>query len=143
MKLIPSLILAALFILSPGLNAAEQIITCPLELPSDAMTIAERGDGWQPFVSSPLYLHDAGPIAGPPDRLGTIMGKMQKRGKAEWTETYKLDVGYPEGVWFQCSYGESNSHTLSMKLDSAVKSCVIKGKVGSKFGQNIFEIRCS
>lgn len=25
------------------------------------------------------------------------MGKMQKRGKNEWTETYQLDVGYPEG----------------------------------------------
>lgn len=143
MKLIPSLILATLAILSLGLNAAEQVITCPLELPSEELTIAERNDGWQPFINSPLLLHDAAPIAGPPDRLGTIIGKMHKRSKTEWTETYKLDVGYPEGVWFQCSYGESNSHTLSRKLDKSVKSCVVKGKVGNKFGQNIFEIKCS
>lgn len=142
MKTLSPFLLTLLF-LSGDLSAAKQIINCPLELPPEAMTIAERGDGWQPFVSSPLYLHDAAPIAGPPDRLGTIMGKTQKRGKAEWTETYKLDVGYPEGVWFQCSYGVSNSHTLSIKLDNSVKSCVVKGTVGTKFGQNIFEIRCS
>jgi len=124
------------------LSAAEQTISCPPELPPEALKIAERGDGWKPFVGSPLYLHDAAPIAGPPVRLGTIMGKMQKRGKNEWTETYQLDVGYPEGVWFQCAYGESNSHTLAKKLDASIKSCVVKGKAGSKFGQNIFDIRC-
>lgn len=72
-----------------------------------------------------------------------IMGKMQKRGKNEWTETYQLDAGCPEGVWFQCAYGESNSHTLAKKLDASVKSCMVKGKAGSKSGQNIFDISCS
>jgi hypothetical protein len=122
--------------------AAEEVITCPLELPAEAMKITPRNDNWKPLVTSPLYLHDAAPIAGPPERQGIIMGKMEKRHANEWTERYNLDVGYPEGVWFQCAYGANNSHTLSKKLESSVKSCVVKGKVGTKLGQNIFEIKC-
>lgn len=123
-------------------TAAEEVITCPLELPAEIMAITPRGDDWKPLVISPLYLHDAAPIAGPPERQGTIIGKMEKRSATEWTEHYNLDVGYPEGVWFQCAYGANNSHTLSKKLDSSLKSCMVKGSIGTKFGQNIFEIKC-
>jgi hypothetical protein len=122
--------------------SAEQTIVCPPELPAASLRIAAVPQGWKPFISSQLYLHDAAPIAGPPEQLGTLVGKMVKHSKTEWTDTYDLDYPAPEGKWFMCGYGVGNEFTISKRLDDSTKSCVIKGKKGEKFGQHIFDITC-
>ena len=71
-----------------------------------------------------------------------MVGKMVKQTKTEWTETYSLDGVFPDGKWFKCDYGVGNEFSLSKKLDDTVKSCVVKGRKGSKFGQHIFDIKC-
>lgn len=125
---------------SPG---AQVSIVCPSELPAEAMKIVTAPDGWKPFVSSPLFLHSASPIAGPPERLGQLMGETTRRTKSESIVLYQsLDVGTPEGVWVQCDYGEGNEFSRTKKLPAGIKSCVVKSKKGEKTGQNELEIQC-
>lgn len=122
---------------------AEITIDCPAELPAAAMKIVAVPGGWQPFISSPLFLHSAGPIAGPPERLGQMMGETTRRTKTESTVVYgSLDIGTPDGVWFQCDYGEGNEFSLAKKLPAGTKSCVVKSKKGEKAGQNDLDIKC-
>ena len=122
-------------------QSAEQTIVCPTELAAESVRVAVAPKGWQPYVASPLYLHSAAPVAGPPERLATIIAKT-KKSKSEWVETYNLDVKYPEGVYFTCSYGAGNEFVISKKLSADVKSCVVKGRKGEHVGQNAFDITC-
>lgn len=137
-------ILAAAFAMTSHLTAcaADQTIVCPPELPAASLSIANVPQGWTPFISSQLYLHDAAPISGPPNRLGTLVGRITKISKTEWIDSYDLDYSAPEGKWFMCGYGVGNEFTISKPLDDNTKSCVIRGKKGAKFGQNIFDIKC-
>jgi hypothetical protein len=122
---------------------AEITIVCPAELPANAMKIVTTPHGWQPFISSPLFLHSAGPIAGPPERLGQMVGETTRKTKTESTvEYHSLDAPYPEGVWFSCDYGEGNEFSIAKKLDAGIKSCVVKYKKGDKAGQNDLDIKC-
>jgi hypothetical protein len=138
------LAIAALFaITNTAATGAEITIACPTELPREALMIATPPGGWQPFISSPLYLHSAGPIFGPPERLGQIRGRTTKRSKGESTVQYDgLDSPPPEGVWFSCEYGEGNEFTLAKTLPAGITSCVVKYKKGQKAGQNDLDIRC-
>jgi hypothetical protein len=107
------------------------------------MKIVKTPRGWQPFISSPLFLHSAAPIAGPPERLGQMVGKTTRNTKTESTvEYHSLDAPYPEGVWFQCDYGEGNEFSIAKKLAPGIKSCVVTYKKGEKAGQNDLDIKC-
>ncbi|MDP3669237.1 MAG: hypothetical protein Q8R69_06070 [Telluria sp.] len=140
---IPKFALAACLVFAnAAAMGAEQSIICPAELQPESLQFRSAPAGWMPTVSSPLYLHDAAPISGPPERLGTMVGKMVKQSKTEWTETYSLDGVFPDGKWFKCDYGVGNEFSLSKKLDDSVKACVVKGRKGSKFGQHAFDIKC-
>lgn len=138
------LLLIALFsIACTAAMGAEIIIACPAELPADALKIVKTPNGWQPFVSSPIYLHSAAPIAGPPERLGRMAGRTLKRPKGEWAVQYDdLDAPYPEGVWFSCDYGSGNEFSIARKLEPGVRSCVVRGKKGEKAEQSDLVIRC-
>jgi hypothetical protein len=139
----PELVIALFLVLaSQAASSAEQRIVCPTELPAASLGLKSPVAGWTAFISSPLYLHDAAPIAGPPERLGTLIGEMTKETKTEWAETYSLDAPYPEGKWFKCAYGENNAFSLSQRLSDGTKECTVKGKLGSKMGQHIFDIVC-
>lgn len=140
-----NLVIAALFAISVTTAVgAEPQIVCPPELPTAAMKIALAPKGWQPFISSPLYLHNAAPIAGPPERLGRMVGRSLKRPKGQWAVQYDgLDAPYPEGVWFSCDYGDGNEFSIAKKLEAGVKSCVVTGKRGDKAGQHTIDIKCT
>jgi hypothetical protein len=143
MKSIQLAITALFAIAATAASGAEMTIVCPTELPAEAMKIVTTPRGWQPFISSPLYLHSAAPIAGPPERLGRMVGRTTKRPRGEWTVRYDdLDAPFPEGVWFSCDYGEGNEFSIAKKLDDGVKSCVVKGKKGEKSGHNYLDITC-
>lgn len=135
--------LSALFALTATATGAETTITCPKELPADALKIVKAPQGWQPFISSHLYLHSAAPIAGPPQRLGQMVGVTTRSTKTESTiEYHSLDAPYPEGVWFQCDYGEGNEFSIARKLPPGLKSCVVKYRKGEKAEQNDLDIKC-
>lgn len=138
------LALAAVISMTAGASiAAELNIVCPAELPAEALKIVTPPHGWKPFVSSPLYLHNAAPIAGPPERLGRMIGRTTKKANNEWTDEYgSLDAPFPEGVWFTCDYGAGNEFSIAKKLDAGIKSCIVKGRKGEKSGQNTFDIKC-
>lgn len=138
------LALAALLALAAtAVAAAEITIVCPTELPSEALRIVTVPSGWQPYISSPLYLHSAAPIFGPPERLGQIRGQTIKHSKGEPTVQYdELDSPPPEGVWFSCEYGEGNEFSLAKKLPAGIKSCTVKYTKGEKAGQNDLDIKC-
>jgi hypothetical protein len=135
---------AALFALATGPSvAAEQVIVCPSELPADSLKMVKIPSGWTPFITSPLYLHNAAPIAGPPERLGRMIGKTIRKTKDEWIDEYvSLDAPFPEGVWFSCDYGEGNEFSLARKLEAGTTSCVVHGRKGEKAGQYMFDVRC-
>ena len=135
---------AALLAVAAGTaTASETAIICPKELPAEALKIVHAPHGWQAFVSSPLYLHSAAPIAGPPERLGQMRGETKRRTKTQLTvEYHSLDAAFPEGVWFQCDYGEGNEFSLAKKLPAGIKSCVVKYRKGEKAGQNDLDIKC-
>ena len=140
----PKVAIAALLIATASAASGVGIaIVCPTELPAEAMKIVTAPHGWQPFISSPLYLHSAAPIAGPPERLGRMVGRTINRRKGEWMVEYdSLDAPFPEGIWFSCDYGEGNEFSIAKKLDAGIKSCVVHGKKGEKAGQNSLEINC-
>jgi hypothetical protein len=140
LKLTAAVLLA---MLSCASNGAEMSIVCPSELPADSLKVVKNPSGWKPFISSPLYLHNAAPIAGPPERLGRLIGKTIRKTKDEWTDEYvSLDAPFPEGVWFTCDYGEGNEFSLARKLNSGIQSCIVRAKKGEKAGQFEFDIRC-
>jgi hypothetical protein len=143
MKHIQHYTTALLTFLATGAAAAEITIACPKELAPDALKIAKTPPGWQPFISSPLYLHSAAPIAGPPERLGQIVGETTRNTTTETTIEYRsLDAPYPEGVWFQCDYGEGNEFSIAKKLPTGIASCVVRYRKGAKAGQNDLDIKC-
>lgn len=124
--------------------AAEIEIVCPTELPAHTLKITAPQQGWKPFTSLPVYLHSAAPIAGPPERLGRMVGRTISRTRKESTVRYdNLDAPYPEGVWFSCDYGEANGFSIAKKLPAGIKSCLVKYKNGEKAGQMAVDVKCN
>ena len=118
-------------------------IVCPAELPAEALAIVAAPHGWRPFISSPMYLHNAAPIFGPPERLGRIIGRTIKRPNGESTAQYDdLASPPPEGVWLVCDYGEANQFSIAKKLPDGVQGCTVKYKKGEHGGQNDIDIKC-
>jgi hypothetical protein len=58
--------------------------------------------GWRGYVSSPVLLHNAAPLNGPPDNLGTLMGETIKETRTAWIIRYSLNGAFPKGKWFTC-----------------------------------------
>lgn len=124
-------------------NAADITIACPTELAPEAMKIVTTPGGWQPYISSPLYLHSAAPIFGPPEQLGQLRGQTIKRSKDGATIKYdELDSPPSAGVWMSCEYGEGNEFSLAKKLPAGIRSCLVTHKKGEKAGQNDVAVTC-
>lgn len=110
-------------LLASWASATVQRIECPSEIPVSSLRMVGTRPGWKTFISAPLFLHDASPTDGPPERLGTQMGERVRKTKTEWTYRYRLDGPFPEGKWFQCDYGMFNEFSLSKRLDEDTKEC--------------------
>jgi len=133
----------ALLVLAAPCHATNnKVLSCPAQISESSVALAGVAEGWRPYVASPLYLHSAAPIDGPPERLGQLVGKHVRTGPNTWTDTYDLRGPYPEGKWLQCSYGMLNEIVLSRRLEDGITACTIKGKKGNKAGQNVFSVLC-
>lgn len=115
---------------------------CPLSVQEKSVHLVDIPSGWTPFVSSPLYLHGAAPMDGPPERLGELADFTQKGTKNQWTYTYQLKGKFPDGKWLACTYGESDQITLSKRLDDNVHACTFTYRRGKYVGQNDIAIDC-
>jgi hypothetical protein len=115
---------------------------CPEALAADAIRIDSGQHEWTPFVASPLYLHSAAPMHGPPEMRGDLANFTERRNKHEWSYSYRLEGAFPEGKWLQCAYGENNQVTLSRRLPDDVLSCTFTYRKGAKAGQNDIGIIC-
>ena len=123
-------------------HAAVQSIECPLSIEEKSMQFVDTPHGWTSFMSSPLYLHGAAPMNGPPEDYGELSDYEQKRDKKGWMYTYQLDGKFPKGKWLACSYGESDQATLSKRLHDSVRVCAITYRKGEHVGQKAIVINC-
>jgi hypothetical protein len=130
-------------IVTDSARAASTRFECPPELPANAVKVENSRPGWRAYVAAPLYLSNAAPADGPPERLGILRGEDGKRTKASWTHTYSLEGPYPEGKWLRCDYGAMGEIALAMRLPDHIKECVVKGRKGQHAGENEFEIICN
>lgn len=134
---------SVIYLLFPaGAYAAAPVLECPVAIQEKSLRLVDTPPGWTAFAGSPLYLHAAAPMNGPPEKLGELSDFTQKRGKHEWTYTYKLDGKFPDGKWLACTYGESDQVTLSKRLDDGVETCTFTYRKGKYVGQNDVAIRC-
>ena len=137
-------IFTAFFLLAPlcRAGAVPARFECPSELPAATVKVESHLPGWKAYVASPLYLSNAAPADGPPERLGILRGEEGKRTKASWTQKYSLEGPYPEGKWLRCDYGAMGEVALAMRLPDDIKSCTVNGRKGRHAGENAFEIVC-
>lgn len=143
MKLLPPTLCAATMALFQSMAGAAAVVPeCPKSIQEKSIQILDAPSGWAAFVGSPLYLHGAAPMSGPPEQLGELADFKQKRGKNTWTSTYKLDGKFPEGKWLACTYGESDQVTLSQRLDDSIQVCTFTYRKGTHVGQSDIAIRC-
>jgi hypothetical protein len=123
-------------------STAASALECPTSIQESSIRLVDTPPDWNTFVASPLYLHGAAPMSGPPEKLGELSDFKQKRGKNDWTYTYQLDGKFPDGKWLACTYGESDQVTLSKKLDDGVQTCAFSYRKGKHVGQNDIAILC-
>jgi hypothetical protein len=131
-----------------GLLLAEQVMAapagyaCPSELPAASLKVEGAPTGWATFVGAPLYLSDAAPADGPPERLGILRGEDGKVSKTSWTRKYSVEGRYPDGKWLRCDYGAYGEVSLAKRLPDDVKECIVTGRKGPHAGESKFEITC-
>jgi hypothetical protein len=133
----------ALGLISQSSLATEQRIECPPDISPASLQLTNVSPEWRPFVSSPLFLHNAAPTNGQPETMGQMRGETTRQGKTSWTDQYSLEGRYPDGKWLQCDYGMLNEVALSKRLRDDTKECTVAGKKGEKAGQNVFAIVCN
>jgi hypothetical protein len=134
--------LSLLALLQDAVQAAPKRYECPQSIPEASVRLVAPGKEWKPFVSSPLYLHNAAPADGPPERLGILRGDDSRKTKTGWTQTYSLAGPYPEGKWLRCDYGSLGEASLAKRLPDEIKECTVTGKKGDHAGESQLEISC-
>lgn len=115
---------------------------CPVSIPQHAIQLAGTPPGWGAYVGSPLYLHSAAPMSGPPEQLGELSDFRQTRMKNGWIDAYQLDGKFPQGKWLACRYGGTGQLTLSRRLDDSITACTFSYRKGEHAGQNSIAIMC-
>jgi hypothetical protein len=123
-------------------HAAPMTYLCPASIPAASLHLAAPGPEWTPFISSPLYLRNAAPADGPPERLGVLRGGTETKTRTGWTRKYALQGPYPEGKWLRCDYGSFGELSLAKRLPDATQECTVTGKKGEHAGENKIEVRC-
>lgn len=130
------------FLFQSAVNAAAPPLECPTSIAEKSIQLVDTPKGWTTFTASPLYLHGAAPMSGPPEKLGELSDYKQSRRKNELAYTYQLDGKFPEGKWLSCTYGESDQVIFARRLPDDTNVCVITSRKGKYVGQNDIKIDC-
>lgn len=141
-KLIFTAFYTALSVSEPLRAAPTTSFECPSAIPVEELQVVRPAPGWTPHVASPMYLHAAAPMYGPPEMKGDLADFKETRGKEKWSYTYGLNGAFPDGKWLQCAYGEHNQVTLSRRLPDNIQECKFTYSKGSKAGQHEIQIQC-
>jgi hypothetical protein len=140
----PRYSLLMLWLLLPGAAiSAQQTIECPPALAPAALQLNPPIEGWHYFAESPLYLHGAAPLYGPPELRGHLVQNTVRTSKDAKTYVYQLGGHFPDGKWIQCAYGEHHALTLSKRLADDTSSCTITYRKGAKVNQHEIDIMCT
>lgn len=131
-----------IFCMQSTASIAAPPIVCPSSIPQRSIQLTDPPPGWNAFVGSPLYLHNAAPMSGPPEQLGELSDFRQKRIKDGWIHTYRLDGKFPEGKWLACRYGGTGQLTLARRLDDSIEACTFTYRKGEHVGQHEIAILC-
>lgn len=129
-------------LMSSFIWSAAQALECPAFIAETSVKLVDTPAGWTAFSSSPLYLHGAAPMSGPPEKLGVLADYHETKRNQEISYTYQLDGHFPEGKWLACTYGEGDQVTLSKRLDNTVRVCIFRYRKGKHVGQNDVAISC-
>lgn len=130
-------------LVSGDLQSAESNkLKCPESIGAESIRVEGIEKKWTSFIASPLYLHSAAPMSGPPEMRGDLADFSERRTKHEWSYTYHLKGSFPGGKWLQCGYGEYNQVTLSQRLRDDVQRCTFTYRKGEKAGQYEIRIDC-
>lgn len=135
------ILLAALLLATQQIAAAASI-ECPTEIPRQSVRLEQVPPGWQFYADSPLYLHSAAPMLGPPAMRAHLVPDSERHKSGEWGKTYDLEGGSSEGKWVQCAYGVHGEITLSKRIDDATRACTVTYRKGEKAGQNHIDVQC-
>lgn len=115
----------ALCAAAPHAAALDRLVTCPAELPQQAVKIT-AGAGWVPRIEAPLPLHAAGMSAGPPGSQPALPGvEIHKTGEQVSTRYGFNPDARPNHVWLDCRYGEGGEVSISRRLDERTRECTI------------------
>lgn len=125
-----------------SVSGAEFKIDCPAEISTSSVRFANLPGTWRAAATAPIYLHNAAPLDGPPEDLGTLMGESLEQTKDKWVTRYPLSGHFPKGKWFTCDYGMLNEISLSNRLPDDTRECTVTGRKGKLAGQNTFDIVC-
>lgn len=131
-----------LMILSFPCKAADRNLHCPQAIGEQSIRLIDLPPGWKSFIASPLYLHGAAPTDGPPEGLGQLADYREKPSKGGWTDTYTLHGKFPDGKWLDCTYGENDQASLSIRLDDSVQVCKFAYRNGEHVGERYIAIDC-
>lgn len=134
--------LPAIFCMQVTAGIAAPSIECPPSIPQHAIQLSNPPQGWRAFVGTPLYLHSAVAMSGPPEQLGELSDFRQKRVKNGRIDTYQLDGKFPEGKWLACRYGGAGQLILAQRLDDSVATCSFTYSKGEHVGEQKIAIIC-
>jgi len=117
-------------------------LVCPSEIARSSIEVVNT-PGWKPFIQFPLYLSAAGISAGPPEQRAVLRGEpLSRKGQPESTRYRFGAMGFDQGKWLECSYGEGTQITLSKRLDDSLKECIVSYLKPERPDKQNIEIAC-
>jgi hypothetical protein len=113
---------------------------CLPEIPVSAVQVAP-GAEWTVYLDRPFYLSAARMSSGPPERLAVLRG-MEVRGRPK-ARAYPFDeVGFPQGMWLDCLYGEGGEILISQKVEGTFRQCLIEELKRKRPDQARIQVTC-
>jgi len=81
--------------------------------------------------------------AGPPESLAVLRGEpLNKKGQPQSTRYEFGDMGFDQGKWLDCGYGEGSQITLSKRLNDGLKECTVTYSKADRPDKQIINIIC-
>lgn len=118
------------------LVAAHQIaLTCPPELPPEAVQVTRVSPGWTGLVPARLLLNAAGVTVGPPEQRATLRGEQHQIERSGYRVAFTGLRGWKDEKWLTCEYGAGRDVVLARPLPAGVDRCEVRYTAG-KYGNN-------
>lgn len=107
--------------------SAQEALTCPIALSSQAIQITAPSSEWIAFVGHPLNLMGAGLMQGEPVTQAHLKPSRITSNKETEIVIWTFEGDYKEGKWLSCSYGDGGI-TLSKRIADSYSECTVTYK---------------